>query len=117
MAPPVAVMPLAPEPDVTPKAYTLETTAEGLRVTLSSLVLFDVNKYDLKDSAKEGLDQVAELLKAYPTNALRISGYTDSTGGQAHNQALSESRAKAVADWPAAEVEPERPGPRRETKK
>ena len=30
-------------------------------MTLSSLILFDVNKYDLKDSAKEGLEQVIEI--------------------------------------------------------
>ncbi len=88
-----------PVPVVAAKAYTLQTTAEGLRVTLSSLVLFDVNKYDLKDSAKEGLKQVVELLRAYPTNALRISGYTDATGSEAYNQALSERRAQAVADY------------------
>jgi outer membrane protein OmpA-like peptidoglycan-associated protein len=91
----------APTPSVPPaaKPYTLQTTPEGLRVTLSSLVLFDVNKYDLRASAKEGLDQVIELLRAYPTNALRISGHTDASGGAAHNQALSEKRAQAVANY------------------
>ena len=64
---PAPAAPVAPS-----KSYTLETTAEGLRVTLSSLILFDVNKYDLKGSAKEGLNQVIELLRAYPTNALRV---------------------------------------------
>jgi OOP family OmpA-OmpF porin len=70
-----------------------------LRVTLSSLVLFDVNKYDLRDSAKEGLNQVIELLHAYPTNALRITGYTDASGSAAYNQTLSEKRAQAVAQY------------------
>ena len=86
-------------PAATPKPYMLQTTPEGLRVTLSSLVLFDVNKYDLRESAKEGLHQVVELLRAYPTNALRIAGHTDSSGSDAYNQALSEKRAKAVADY------------------
>jgi len=92
-----APTPPAPPP-AAPKPYTLKTTAEGLRVTLSSLVLFDVNKYDLKDSARDGLKQVIDLLRAYPTNALRISGFTDSTGSEAYNQTLSEKRAKAVAN-------------------
>ena len=68
-------------------------------MTLSSLILFDVNKYDLKDSSKEGLDQVVQLLQAYPTNSLRITGHTDSVGSDAHNQLLSEHRAKAVMDY------------------
>ena len=84
---------------VLPKPYSLQTTAEGLRVTLSSLILFDVDKNDLKASALEGLDQVVALLKTYPTNALRVSGHTDSRGSAAHNQNLSVRRAKAVAAY------------------
>lgn len=86
-------------PATTGKAYTLKTTAEGLRVTLSSLILFDVNKFDLKPSARDGLNQVVQLLKAYPTNSLRITGHTDSTGGTEYNQELSEKRAQAVAGY------------------
>jgi len=79
--------------------YSVKTTAEGLRVTLNALILFDVDAYNLKVSAKEGLNQVVELLKAYPTNALRITGHTDASGSDAHNQNLSVRRAKAVADY------------------
>lgn len=82
-----------------PKSYTLVETAEGLKVTLSSLVLFDVDKYDLKPLSKQALEQVGELLKAYPTNKLRISGYTDSSGSDSHNQMLSEKRAASVAAY------------------
>jgi len=81
-----------------PKSYTLTETAEGLKVTLSSLVLFDVDKYDLKPQARQALEQVGELLKAYPTNKLRISGHTDSSGSDAYNQRLSERRAQTVAE-------------------
>jgi outer membrane protein OmpA-like peptidoglycan-associated protein len=85
------------------KPYSLTTTAEGLRVTLSSLILFDVDKYDLKDSAKDGLSQVVDLLRAYPTNALRITGHTDASGSESYNQTLSEMRAQAVANYLAAQ--------------
>lgn len=81
------------------KPYSVTATPEGLRVTLSSLILFDVDKSDLKDSAKEGLDQVIQMLQAYPTNSLRISGHTDAIGSDMHNQKLSEHRAQAVADY------------------
>ncbi|MFA5976422.1 MAG: OmpA family protein [Elusimicrobiota bacterium] len=87
------------EPAVPSEAYTVKTTVEGLKVTLSSFILFDVNRAELKDAAKNSLDQVMDLLKAYPTNVLRISGYTDSVGSVAHNQVLSERRARSVADY------------------
>ncbi len=96
--PPVA--PPAPKPTAPAlKSYKLENIPEGLRVNVSSLILFDVNKYDLKASAQEGLDQVIDLLRAYPTNSLRISGHTDSTGSAELNQRLSENRARAVSDY------------------
>ena len=80
-------------------AYRVTQMPQGLRVTLSSQVLFDVDKINLRDSAKDGLRQVVELLKAYPTNKLRVSGYTDSSGSAKYNQTLSEERARAVADY------------------
>lgn len=94
-----APVPVPETPVPSGKSYQVTTTAEGLRVTLSSLILFDVDKADLKSSAKEGLDQVVELLRAYPTNSLRISGHTDSSGSESYNQKLSERRAQAVGDF------------------
>jgi len=87
----------APAPTL-PSGVSVKNTAEGLRVTLSSLVLFDTGKWDLKPTSKKELDQVAQLLKAYPTNQLRITGHTDSVGSDPYNQSLSEKRAQSVAD-------------------
>lgn len=83
----------------TPKPYAMAQTDEGLKLTLSSLVLFDVNKYDLMPLARQALDQVAELLKAYPNSRIRVSGHTDSLGSDAYNQKLSERRARSVTTY------------------
>ncbi len=94
------VCPVIPEPvSPAPKDFSVTATAEGLRVTLNSLVLFDTGKYDLKLGAKSTLDKVVEFLKAYPTNNIRISGHTDNRGSDTLNQKLSEQRAQAVADY------------------
>lgn len=91
------------------KGLAMRTTAEGLRVSLNSMVLFDTGASQLKPTAKNELDEVIRLLQAYPTNVLRISGHTDAVGQEAYNQALSEKRARAVADYlQAAGVSPNR---------
>jgi outer membrane protein OmpA-like peptidoglycan-associated protein len=36
------------------------------------------------------------VLYRYPETRIRIEGHTDSTGGEAYNQALSERRAESV---------------------
>jgi len=50
------------------------------------------------DAAKsnEQLNNLAEIMKAYPAVRLKIGGYTDSTGKAESNQKLSQERAEAV---------------------
>ncbi|MBK6627810.1 MAG: protein translocase subunit SecD [Flavobacteriales bacterium] len=50
----------------------------------------------LADSSDAQLNNLAEILKAYPDVRLKIGGYTDSTGNAAANQKLSQQRAEAV---------------------
>jgi len=45
------------------------------------------------------LDRVAQSLVQYPNSLIDVYGHTDSTGSDAYNQALSERRARAVADY------------------
>jgi|GEM_PF-1733984 outer membrane protein OmpA-like peptidoglycan-associated protein len=94
--------PAAPKIEALPqsnKNITVTQTPEGLKLTLSSLVLFDFGKYDLKPSAIKALEQVLEILKEYPENKLVISGHTDNVGGDAYNQKLSQLRAESVAHY------------------
>lgn len=44
------------------------------------------------------LENVAEILKAYPAVKLKIAGYTDSTGAAAADKKASKQRAQAVKD-------------------
>jgi outer membrane protein OmpA-like peptidoglycan-associated protein len=48
------------------------------------------------DVSKGQLDNIAEILKAFPKAKLKIGGYTDSTGSAAANKKLSAERADAV---------------------
>ena len=72
-------------------------TERGLIVTLGD-VLFAFNKAELTPQAAPRLDKLAGFLRQFPDRRLLIEGYTDSVGGDAYNQELSQRRALAVRD-------------------
>ena len=78
----------------------LSTTenARGLIVNLSD-VLFDTGKYTIKQPTQVSLAKVATILQLYPGLKVQVEGYTDSVGGDAYNQKLSENRANAVESF------------------
>src|SRR5690606_1077839 len=59
-------------------------------------VNFAVDKADILPDSQPQIDQVLALLQEDPTLRLSIDGHTDATGDAAHNQRLSEARAKSV---------------------
>ena len=61
-------------------------------------LLFDTGKATLQPSSQEQLDNIANILKAYPTVHVKIGGYTDNTGDPSANMTLSAERAKNVMD-------------------
>jgi outer membrane protein OmpA-like peptidoglycan-associated protein len=73
-------------------------TARGLIVNLSDVV-FDTGKSTLRPGAREKLAKISGIVLAYPDLRLAIEGNTDSVGGDAMNQRLSEQRADSVRDY------------------
>lgn len=49
------------------------------------------------------LNQVASVLREFPSTAIDIYGHTDSTGSDSYNQGLSERRAQSVSDYLSAQ--------------
>ncbi len=76
-------------------ALKAKQTSRGMVLTLGD-VLFDTGKAQLHAGASRTIDQLAAFLKEDPERTIEIEGYTDSMGGPALNQALSERRAEAV---------------------
>lgn len=70
-------------------------TERGLVLTLGD-VLFDTGKAQLKAGAARTVDQLASFLNRYPARKVLVEGHTDSVGGEAYNQALSQQRANSV---------------------
>lgn len=73
-------------------------TARGLIVNMSD-VLFDTGKHSLRPVAREKLARVAGIVSGHPGLRLDIEGHTDSVGGDAYNQRLSENRGSSVLQY------------------
>ena len=62
-------------------------------------VFFAINKANLDKRQLENLKSYAEVIKNSPSKKYKVYGYADkATGSVAFNQALSEKRARSVAD-------------------
>jgi outer membrane protein OmpA-like peptidoglycan-associated protein len=70
-------------------------TDRGIVLTLGD-VLFDTGRASLNPGAAMKLDRLAAFLNEHPDRRVQIEGFTDSVGGDAYNQDLSERRAEAV---------------------
>jgi outer membrane protein OmpA-like peptidoglycan-associated protein len=69
-------------------------------LTLSGNVLFASAKWELLPSAQAKLGEVATaLIEVDPVSKIIVEGHTDSQGGAAYNQDLSQRRAQAVRDY------------------
>ena len=76
---------------------TVERVSDDtLLVHFDSDVLFDVDSAALRSESRATLDDVGSVLQEYPKTAVVIQGHTDSTGSEAHNEALSGRRARSV---------------------
>jgi outer membrane protein OmpA-like peptidoglycan-associated protein len=73
-------------------------TDNGIITKLKGDILFASGKDSLRPEAINNLNQIAEIIKKYPEDRLRIVGHTDSDGSDALNATLSEKRAKSVRD-------------------
>jgi outer membrane protein OmpA-like peptidoglycan-associated protein len=82
-----------------PERIDARETAQEIRIELAADVLFDFDKADIRPDAAAALTEAAELIRQKSRGPVRVEGYTDSKGGDAYNQKLSERRAASVAQW------------------
>ena len=89
-----------PAPEPTPLAQPESPRGPVLeKVSLSTDVLFDFGKADLKDAGKEKLDELAGRISDANLEAVVATGHADRIGKDDSNQKLSEARAQAVKDY------------------
>lgn len=85
-----------PEPEP-----VVEEVPEAIQKTMADLsnTMFDFDKYVIKETAKEKLDEVVKWLNDNPDIKIEVAGHTDNWGSDEYNQKLSENRAKAVYNY------------------
>ena len=100
---PPAPIAKAPEPAAAPAPAPLAAAAPAPvvieKITLSTDVLFEFNKADLKPSGQQKLDELAKNAQGANVDRVVLVGHADRIGSEEYNQELSEKRAKAVADY------------------
>lgn len=71
-------------------------------------VLFALNSSTLTNSSKATLNQLAQKIQSLPRAVVEIAGFTDVTGSQSYNLALSRRRAESVQRYLAQQNVPVR---------
>ncbi len=79
---------------------TVERVDEDkLLVHFESDILFAVDSAQLSGTARNSLNQAAQVFVEFPKTAIIAQGHTDSSGSDDHNQQLSERRAMSVRNY------------------
>ena len=77
----------------------VERVGEGIKVSLGSDILFDVNSYALKPNTKKQLIDFSNTLNKEEDTDILVEGHADATGPADYNLKLSRQRADAVASF------------------
>ena len=75
---------------------------DDLLLNIPSGINFAYDSAAVQPQFQRTLDQVAGVLGQYDRTYVDVYGHTDATGSDAYNQALSERRARSVADYLSA---------------
>ncbi|MHA7131999.1 OmpA family protein, partial [Algoriphagus namhaensis] len=80
------------------REYTLTPIPYQLPVYVD-IVYYDLDKYVIREDAKEALDKLGEMMNKYSFLDLLVGSHTDSRASDEYNITLSNNRAKAVSEY------------------
>lgn len=72
---------------------------DNITLNMPGNVTFATDSADLNPAFFNVLNSVSKVLVEFDRTVVEVAGHTDSTGSDAHNQALSERRANSVAAY------------------
>lgn len=74
-----------------------------IRLIMPGDITFENDRSDIRSNFYPTLNSVAIVLNKFNNTTVKVAGFASSTGEAMHNQELSESRARAVADYLVAQ--------------
>ena len=77
----------------------VQRQGDDLKLIMPGNITFATNSSNINGNFHPILDSVGTILNEFHKTSVNISGYTDSTGSDKHNQELSEHRANSVASY------------------
>jgi len=81
----------------------VERVGEGIKITFSSGIMFDVDRAVLKDQYRGEISELAAILNKYEDTNILLEGHTDSAGTEEYNLELSKKRSQSVANYLATQ--------------
>jgi outer membrane protein OmpA-like peptidoglycan-associated protein len=76
---------------------------DQIQLNMPGNITFASGSPDINAGFYGVLNSVAVVLKEYDKTTVDVIGHTDSVGGEAYNQRLSEARARSVAEYLASQ--------------
>ena len=80
------------------QGITVTNAGDRLIVTVPNDISFNTDSATVRPALRADLVRVGQNLARYPNSNVQVIGHTDSDGEASYNQALSERRARSVAD-------------------
>jgi len=77
----------------------IQRQGDNLKLIMPGNITFATNSATINGNFYPILDSVGIILKEFNNTSINISGFTDSSGSDSHNQTLSENRARSVSSY------------------
>jgi outer membrane protein OmpA-like peptidoglycan-associated protein len=88
---------------------SVKRVGDDIYLNMPGNLTFASDHAEIRGDFYDVLNSVVLVLNEYDKTLIEITGHTDSTGSDAHNQQLSEARARSVASYfKAQQVVPQR---------
>ncbi len=78
---------------------SVQRDGDNINLIMPGNITFPTAGSNLRTDFYDVLDSVALVLEEFDKTIIVVAGYTDSTGTDAYNQQLSESRARSVTNY------------------